>query len=244
MSEGERERESSALRVPGGLSTMLAIAAVAWKRLLRGRALWVGVVLALMPLTYAIGMRAAEVERGLRPNLFIFEQLVLSILAPMFVASSIGEEIEDRTITYLWSRPVPRWAVLAGKLAALSPIPGLLISVSWLVGLKIGMSLEPAARSYVALFAGGLAVSMISAGLAVLVPRHGMALTVVYMLFDAAMSNIPASIQSLTISYNVRAVAQVPSINEGDASSGALWLAVIGLVWLGIGLWRIRRLEA
>lgn len=230
--------------VPGGLSTMLAIAGVTWKRLLRGRALWAAAVLAFVPLTYAVGMRAAEIERGLRPNLFIFEQLVMSVLAPMFVASSIGEEIEDRTSTYLWSRPVPRWAVLLGKLVALAPIPGVLVGASWYVGLKVGMNLEPMARSYVALFAGGVTVAMIASGLAVLVPRHGMALTVVYMLFDAAMSNIPASIENLTVSYNVRAIAQVPSITEGDPATGAMWLAVIGAVWLAVGLWRIRRLEA
>jgi len=230
--------------VPGGLSTMITIVAVTWKRVLRGRALWVGAVLALMPVAYAVGMRFAEVERGLRPNLFVFEQLVLSVLAPMFVASSIGEEIEDRTITYLWCRPVPRWAVLLGKLSALALIPGVLIAVSWFVGLEIGLGFGPQARSYVALFAGSVTVSIIAAGLAVLVPRHGMALTVCYMLFDAAVSNIPASIENLTVSYNVRAIAQVPSIADGDAATGAIWLGVIAAGWLGIGLWRIRRIEA
>lgn len=230
--------------VPGGLSAMLAIITLTWKRVLRGRALWVGAVLAFVPLLYAGGMHIAGVERGVRPNLFIFEQIVLSVMTPMLVASSIGEEIEDRTITYLWSRPVPRWAVLLGKLVALVPIPAVLIGVSWCIGLKLGLGFTPMARSYVALLAGGAAVGMISTGLAVLVPRYGMALTICYMLLDNAMSNIPASIQSFTVAFNVRAMAQVPSISEGDPTEGAIGLAVIGMIWLGVGLWRIRRLEA
>ena len=58
------------------------------------------------------------------------------------------------------------------------------------------------------------------------------------------LARIPASIENLTVSYNVRAIAQVPSIAEGDAATGAMWLAVIAVGWLGIGLWQIRRLEA
>jgi len=230
--------------VPGALSTVLAITAVTWKRLLRGRALAMGAVLALVPVAFAAGMRGAEVTRGLVPNLFLFELLIVSVMSPMFVASSIGDEIEDRTITYLWSRPVPRWAVLLGKLAALVPIALALLAASWSLGMELGVGHGPAARSYAALAAGVAAVAMIAAGLALLVPRHGMALTVCYMLLDATVSNIPASIENLTVSYNVRAIAQVPPLLVGDAATSAIWLAVIAVGWLGIGLWRIRRLEA
>ena len=40
------------------------------------------------------------------------ELVVMALLSSVFVASSIGEEIEERTITYLWSRPLPRWTLL------------------------------------------------------------------------------------------------------------------------------------
>ena len=128
--------------VPSGLATTRTMASLTLRRLTRGRALGVSLVIAALPVAYAAAMRAVG-QTGIGQELFAFEVLVLAVLAPMLVGSSIGEEIEDRTTTYLWSRPVPRWAILAGKLAALAPvlrfrwlaIPLLLLNVGLIVWL-------------------------------------------------------------------------------------------------------------
>ena len=107
----------TAKQIPSGLASTFVLARVTWTRLVRGRALWVSLFVAALPCLYAAMMRG-----GVQDELYAFEILILAILAPMFISSSLGEEIEDRTTTYLWSRPIPRWAVLAGKLLALVPI--------------------------------------------------------------------------------------------------------------------------
>ena len=110
-------------RVPTALSATATIASLTWRRLLRGRALWVSLAIALLPVLFAVIHR----QLGMPPqqrDLFVFETLIQVLLAPMFVASSIGEEIEDRTTTYLWSRPVPRWA----HISRLTPAPRSMVS--------------------------------------------------------------------------------------------------------------------
>lgn len=224
-------------------ATMLVIAALTWRRLLRGRSLWIAAIIALVPVAFGAVLRTQGSPQGLADELLTFQLLVLAVLPPMFIASSIGEEIEDRTMTYLWSRPIPRWTVVIGKLLALAPIAMALVVVSWHLGGRLGLASVPSARSHAALAAGAAAVSVIATGVAVLVPRHGMALTIGYMLFDFWIGIMPASIQNLSVSYHVTAIS-FPAPGGPGVATAAAWLAVIAAGWLGIGLWRLRRLEA
>jgi hypothetical protein len=137
--------------------------------------------------------------------------------------------------------------VVIGKLLALAPIAMVLVVVSWQLGCALGLEAVPDPRSHIALAAGGLAVSAVATGVAVLVPRHGMALTIGYMLLDFWLGLIPASIQNLSICHAVIAIS-LPSPagggGGGDVATAAAWMAVIAGTWLGVALWRIRRLEA
>jgi ABC-type Na+ efflux pump permease subunit len=222
---------------------MVAIASLTWRRLLRGRSLWVAGIIALLPVAFGIVLRTQGPRHDVVDDLLLFQLLVLAVLPPMFISSSIGEEIEDRTMTYLWSRPIPRWTVVIGKLLALAPIAMVLVVGSWQLGCALGLEEVPAARSHVALAAAAAVVSAVATGIAVVVPRHGMALTIGYMLLDFWIGFIPASIQNLSISHHVFAIS-LPSFAGGDVPTSAAWMGVIAAGWLGLALWRIRRLEA
>src|SRR5262249_18729219 len=112
--------------VPTTLSPVWTLAAITLKRLGRGKALWIGALSAALPPVFGIAFSATRLHAhgGTRApdDLFSITVGLLAMLPAMFVGSSIGEEIEERTSTYLWSRPIARWAVLAGKLCALTPI--------------------------------------------------------------------------------------------------------------------------
>ena len=115
---------------------------------------------------------------------------VLAVVPAMFVAASIGEEIEDKTITYLWSRPLPRWHVIAGKLVALAPIA---IGSRSLAGSSRCRSAPDALApsTLVGIAAAALAISILASGISTLAPKHGMALTIIYMLlFDVPIGEI------------------------------------------------------
>lgn len=225
-------------RAPGALAAVWTLAVVTWLRLVRGRALWIGLVIACVPIVYA-GIARDHLGLGRGTELLTLEILVLAVLAPMFVASSIGEDIEDRTATYLWSRPIPRWAVYAGKLAALVPVTTALVLASWALASHLRSEVSPPASSFLALGLGTLTVSLIATGISSLAPRHGMALTIVYMLFfDLSIGAVPAKIAEASASYHVRHLAEM-----GGGARAAIALGVLGGLWALVALWRVRRLE-
>src|SRR4029453_4045273 len=45
-------------------------------------------------------------------------RFIVPILAVYYGTSLIADEVEDKTITYLFTRPIPRGAVMAGKFLA------------------------------------------------------------------------------------------------------------------------------
>jgi ABC-2 type transport system permease protein len=233
---------SDRLRIPSPLATTVTIAALTWTRLLRGRALWVGLLIAVLPLMYAGAMRSVGESTGI--ELFGIVGLILAVLAPMFVGSSIGEEIEDRTTTYLWSRPVPRWAILAGKLLALAPLAAVIALVSWGAACRIAWDIWPSLQTCGALVAGAFAISFVAAGIATLAPRHGTALTIIYMLFfDTPLGVLPATVRELSVTHQVRTLAGTTPFETGLASA-AIALTILSGVWILVAALRVRRLEA
>ncbi|MDQ3364564.1 MAG: ABC transporter permease [Myxococcota bacterium] len=231
--------------IPSGLASAVTIAMLTWKRLSRGKALWVGAIIASVPVLFASAMRTTGTG-GAPADLMVFEVLMLAVLPAMFVSSSIGEEIEERTTVYLWSRPVPRWAVLAGKLGALVPVVLGLGLGSWVAALFLGPKLAPTVEALIAIAAGGTAICLVAAGIATLVPKHGMPLTISYMLFfDLPVGLMPVSLSELSITHQIRVISGIGlETHQVHSMTGVLPLAILSALWLSVALLRIRKLEA
>src|SRR5262245_53382497 len=109
--------------VPSTGAALATLVGVTLRRLSRQRALWVLLLISLLPAFLASFLHG-------RTSIFDLvatsQLIVTALLASVFVAASVGEEIEDRTTTYLWSRPIARWTIIVGKLLALAPVCGLL----------------------------------------------------------------------------------------------------------------------
>lgn len=236
--------------IPSAMSTTLSIAYVTWLKILRRRGLWVGMLIALLPVLYAGAMtgliRSGDRTEpiGVGNDIFPIEMLVLALLAPMFVSSAIGEEVEDRTTTYLWSRPIARWSVLAGKLLTLVPVIIVIVAASWSVAGWIAWNALPPAQTYVALAVCALSMSLVAAGIATLSPKHGMALSIVYLLFfDFPLGILPQTLREMSVGHQVRTLSgQYPG--ESGVLSAVIGLAAISLVWTVVAALRVRRLEA
>jgi len=230
--------------VPSTAAMIRTLAGVTLKRLGRGKALWIGVMFAALPVVYAGGIRARSARFSTEhlSHLFQLSTLLLAVLPAMFVGASVGEEIEDRTSTYLWSRPIARWAVLAGKLVALTPIVVALSVGGWLAGTWAGSEAAPPLASILGLAAGAIASSLVVAGIAVLVPKHGMALTIGYMLVDLFVGAMPFSLQQLSVTYQTATLAGFSTDPPSTVTSVIALVAISG-VWTAIGVTRIRRLE-
>jgi hypothetical protein len=225
--------------VPPSSVMIRTLAGVTLKRLTRGKALWIAAVLAALPVVFASVVQArgrpASPGELLAPSLLLF-----AVLPALLVGAAVGEELEDRTSTYLWSRPIMRWAVLAGKLIALTPIVVVLSVGGWASASALAGA-TPSIAGCIGLAAGAIASSLVVAGIAVVVPRHGMALAIAYMLVDLFIGELPVSLQQLSVTYHTRAITD---LQDAPAIAAPLiGLIVIAGVWTAIGFRRIRRIE-
>jgi ABC-type transport system involved in multi-copper enzyme maturation permease subunit len=172
-------------------------------------------------------------------QVFQVEMLLALLLPAAAVAPAIGEEIADRSCSYLWTRPVPRWTILAGVQGGLVPPLCALIIASW-AGCYLQM---PGARPALLVPAGlgwllgGLAAGSVSAAMAALVPRHALAVALVYLaVLDLPLGLLPFGLAHLAVSHHVR------SLVEGNGLvAPLLWLIALATGWQALALWRYRR---
>ena len=227
--------------VPSPSSTVMTLARITLKRLGRGKALWIGAGIAALPAVAAVIAHARRPTLDAR-DVFLRVLPLLAVLPAIFVASSLGEELEQRTSTYLWSRPIARWAVPAGKLCALVPIVIALTLGGWYAAVLAGTGSGPPLGSSVALAAGCLAISLVATGIAVVVPRYAMALTIGYALVDAVVGWLPFSLSELSITHQVRVLANLGG-GPAPIATPVLAMAVVSGLWGAVGLVRIQRTE-
>ena len=229
-----------AQQVPSSLSALFAIARLTLMRVMRGKTVWVGIVIACLPFLLAL-ILASQKHVDVEEPVYAVELLILALIPPMFIAASIGEELEERTATYLWSRPLPRWTVLAGKLLTLAPMAVALVIGSFIVSVELGAHKLPETAAIASLAIGAVATSIVAAGIATLVPKHGMSLAILYLLFiDVPVGEIPASIRNISVTHNAETLA---GHGSGSATTGAIVLAVICVGWLALAFRRIGRIE-
>jgi ABC-2 type transport system permease protein len=201
------------------LPALWALFTLTLRQLVRGRRLLVLVLLYLIPV--ALALTARLVDSPAPPD--ILELALLFALVPhalvpltalLYAGSVIQDEVEEQTLTYLLTRPLPRWALYGVKLLA-----------AWLI--SAGLTLVFTTLTYAAVFLGSpelwgtvlpgkaLLLSAILAlalfaycgvfGLIGILTRRSLIVGVGYMLLlEGAVANIDFVARSLTVVYYVR----------------------------------------
>lgn len=217
----------------------LSIGQMLWSRRTVFMALVVGV-----PVIIAIALRAlfelgAPVMRAGRAPIGgdvvfglmmwgFFIRFAAPVLAVFYGTSLIADEIDDKTITYLFTRPIPRSAVLLGKYAAyvLCTIAVVLPAVV-LVWLMIGPINGRLASSFVGLVkdlgilaAGLIAYGAVFAAAGALLKRplvFGLAFVFGWETIALAL---PGFLKRLTVAFYLQSL--VPQAMPADSSLGVL----------------------
>ena len=196
--------------------------------------------------------------------IWIFLRFIVPVLAVFYGTSLIADEIEDKTITYLFSRPIPRGAVLIGKYLAylvctvFVVLPAVVIVWLLLVpmGGSLGASIFDLAKDlgilalglavYGAVFAlsgaalkrpllSGLAFVLGWEPVAQILPGYLKKLSVVYYLQGLVPHAMPANSPMSLIQDLFR---EVPPLSES-----LIWLAIILVISLWLGVRAISRKE-
>lgn len=233
------------------MQATLVIARYAWMRLWRGKSYWISVLLALAPVVLALlpGATVGTPAERWRRALELAIQIV-PLSAAIQLAQAVAEELEGHTVTYLWTRPISRTALLAGKLLASLPVvlgvAVLPVVIAYVIthldGLSAGTAnLGELGGALAATVLGGLTASMVAVGIGALFPRQAFVVALAYLLFlDKVLGYVP-NLGYVSIMHHMRALAGFKA--EVGPGAAVVALLVLALVWLGIGIARLRTLE-
>lgn len=146
-------------------------------------------------------------------------QVVVPVLSLIAGAAVVSEEIEDRTITYLLTRPIPRASILVGRWLACVVWLELLVGVS-LSGSLLALGWKPldaeagnvpaelAHALFAAALCGGVIYSTVFAALGTRI-KHPMIVGLIYTFaIELFLSNLPGKTQTLTVMFYLKSIAR------------------------------------
>lgn len=230
--------------------------------------------LATVPVGLSLVVRVVSQHEGAPPVELLWTivwlitvQAVLPLIALFLGSAAVSEEIEDRTLTFLFTRPMPRPAVLLGRwLAAVVPAVLLLALAGWLTVTLLSGAAKPgevldwlpagfALRYAGVLVLGATVYTALFAACGALVKRPvlvGLGYTVV---FEGLLANLPGANQKISILYYLKSLLVRGDLDLGEmeqaffafqpaAPGEAFWkLLAILVVILALGSWRLARRE-
>lgn len=162
----------------------------------------------------------------------LYVRFIVPILGVFYGTALIADEVEDRTITYLFTRPIRRGAVLLGKYLAyvactvLLTLPSVVIVfllIAPMGGGSIG-ALFPALLADLGMLSVGLAAyGAVFAWVGARVKRPLVAGLVFALGWEPAVLVFPGYLKRLTVAYYLQGL--VPHAMPPDSSLGALMQA-------------------
>lgn len=192
---------------------------------LRSRRTLICVLVALVPVGVAAFVSVASSRNGQpapeTPTVigwYVQVQVIVPILALVLGSGVVAGELEDRTLTYLFTRPIPRASVLLGRwLAALLVLSVLLSTTSFLTlwFLDLGIPMGPGIpvpegvplSLFLVVLLGAAVYSAVFAAAGTFL-KHPMIVGLGYVFaIEGFLANLPGDSQGLTLQYYLRSFA-------------------------------------
>jgi len=184
----------------------------------------------------------------------LFIRFIVPILGVFYGTALIADEVEDKTITYLFTRPIPRSAILLGKYFAylvctiFVVLPSLMLV--WLLIVPMGGSLGasfPDLLKDLGLLAVGLAAYGALFALAGSMLKRPLLIGLIYVLgWEPVIMVVPGYLKRLTVAFYLQGF--VPHAMPSDSplsliqelfretpgvGESVIWLVII----VGLSLW-------
>ncbi|WP_337177396.1 ABC transporter permease [Paludisphaera sp.] len=253
-------RAISNLPSPGSLAAVVRITVA---RQLRGKRIWLFVLMFAMPTALAILVRRhahlyVPDDSATALLHVLIPQAIVPLTALLFASSLVQDDVEEQTLTYFLIRPIPRWAIYVAKalgavlttsaLAALF-MTSTVAAIRWGVG---GFGAPELAREAGVLTATST-LSMLAYisifGLLGLLTKRVLVAGVGYVIFfEGFVSNIPFLIRHATVLFHARVLTvrwlgldggpwSIDPETAPAASVSLACLAVTSALFLALGAW-------
>ena len=245
------------------VSATLLLLRTHFARVLFSRRMALCALIALGPAVVAALVLSAAEHAPLLTDLiayltwFLLLQIVVPVVALIAGAAVISEEIEDRTITYLFTRPFPRAALLLGRWVATACILAGLLGGSALLLVTVANVLGPTGAEPIPsdtitvplilmAVAGGAVYSALFAVIGVFL-KHPMIIGLAYsFVIEGALANVPGKSQGLSVLYHLRSYASSGAeawseihanmnFQPEPQADSVTWLVTVMLVTLVLG---------
>ena len=237
----------------------LSLGEMLWSRRTIFMALVVGgpVILAIVVrVLETMGMPALRVngQRVVGINVFgvmiwmLFLRFIIPVLGVFYGTALMADEIEDKTITYLFTRPIPRGAVLLGKYLAYVVCTSLVVLPSVMLVYFLLIPFNQVAATFgnlltdLALLGLGLAVFGAVFALVGAFFKRPLVIGLVFAFgWEQVAMALPGYVKRFTIAYYLQALVPHAMPSEGVVSVlQGLFRdtppAAVSLAWLGVYL--------
>ena len=218
----------------------------------RGRLLVLG-ALGLIPVLLGLALRASELDTLEAAHQAIVQAYGLGLLVPVvslvFASAAFGDAVDDRTLVYLWLKPVARWKLVAAAMGA-SLIVALPLSV---VPIALGVSLSGAGSALVRGAVFGTVISVVAycalfLGLGLRVRRSLMWGLAYVLIWEGAVARTARGAAQLSVNVYARSlVSRVADVELPRNASGMAAAVIVPLVFtlvaLGVTVWWLSKAD-
>ena len=254
---------------------MVPVLILSLRQLAGVRRLLIVALLALLPVALALVTRLFTTGDEGEPEEFItgiIDAILVAGILPLvtmaLATASFGNEVEDKTLSYIMLKPVPRWKIALPKMLAPILVAGPLVVFSGVATAFIGVDqirvlttqadyvadtsiLATPLAIGVALLVGVVAYSAVFTW-AGLITTRALSFAIVYVfLWEGAISSLMSGVRYLSVRGYTLAVMHgldesgLESIGERviefpAAIGGAILVTV---VFFGLTVWRLRKMD-
>ena len=261
----------------------LSLGEMLWSKRTIFMALLVGAPIAFALLVRALVMlgapifEGAEVRNGVRstirvpgPVIFghvmwaLYLTVIMPILGVFYGTSLMADEVEDKTITYLFVRPIRRGAVLLGKYLAYLVctvsvvLPSVVLVYLLIVPINgtLGGSFLDVLKDLVLLAVGLAVYGAVFAFIGAKLKRPLLVGLMFIFGWEPTAMLVPGYMRTFTVSYYIQGLVPHAMPNTGVVSAlqglfrqiptfgeSVFWLGLIWIVFLALGAWVVERRE-
>jgi hypothetical protein len=282
MSETNSARPDALLAAPSPLPSLQAVLWLAWfsfrEMSRRKRLLSLGLI-NLLPVLVVLSIRIWFPGEGITAQMQlasltneVFIPFLIPIAAMAVGIPAIGEQIEDGTIVFTWTRPIRRRAIFLGRLLAAQVVAAGLMSISLILCFVIMISQGPDVinwdllklylLTFMIIAVGSCVYCAVFATMGTFFRKPVLPALLFAFGWEGLVTNIPARVQELGLRFHLQNLVDRPATVPDDLPGilGALLsqalqrdpvpkvqsvvvLMGVALVAVLLGIWLLRHKE-